>query len=245
MVFFAQIAAGEPDRARCFLSDRFGGVSRPPYAELNLGDHVGDRAEDVEKNRSLLAQRLGLHRSQFVFMQQVHGAEVTVVDHIWTETSATDALVTSRRGLVLVVLSADCVPVVLASTEPALVAVAHSGRRGVVAGVVPATVRALVELGGDPERFSAVIGPAICGPCYEVSERLQGEVTDVVPAAHANTPTGGAALDVRAGVVAQLKAEGVTSIDVDPRCTRESEELYSYRRDGRTGRFAAAAWLPG
>lgn len=239
--------------AWCSFVDRFGGVSRAPYDELNVGDHVGDEPGAVDENRRRLAADLGVGRDRLVFLRQVHGRDVAV----FTEASAghrttagttrgvpqADAAVTTTSGLALVVVVADCAPVVLAADEPAVVAVAHAGRRGLVGGVVSATIQAMSGLGCDPRRLVARIGPAICGACYEVPPHLQAEVAASVPEALATTGSGSPALDIRAGLVAQLRHCGLTSIEVDPRCTQESPELFSHRRDGRTGRSAAVTWL--
>jgi len=110
-------------------------------------------------------------------------------------------------------------------------------------GVVVETVAAMRRLGADPAATAAWVGPAICGRCYEVPAAMQGEVVAVEPAARSTTRAGTPGLDIRAGVVAQLRAAGLTSIEVDPTCTAESDRLYSHRRDGVTGRFAGIAVL--
>jgi len=227
--------------ARYALTDRHGGVSRPPYDALDLGDHVGDDAAAVSENRRLLALELGLDPGTLVFMKQVHGTEVAVVDgppEPGAPPPVADALVTTRPGLGLVVLVADCVPVLLAARRSEVVAVAHAGRRGVAAGVVTATVAAMCELGARPDRVVAVVGPAVCGACYEVPAAMADEVAAVVPSARSTTRDGTRGLDLRAGVVAQLLEAGVETVEADPWCTVESRDLYSHRRDGVTGRFA-------
>jgi YfiH family protein len=227
--------------ARYAFTDRYGGASTAPYAELNLGDHVGDDPAAVDDNRRRLAAALELEPARLVLMRQVHGPAVAVVDgphDPGAPLPAADALVTTSRGLGLVVLVADCVPVLLAARRSDAVAVVHAGRRGVEAGVVPATVAAMQELGARPSRIVAVVGPAVCGRCYEVPRDLADQVAATVPSAAATSATGTPALDLRAGVVAQLLAAGVETIEADPWCTAESPGLFSHRRDGVTGRFA-------
>jgi YfiH family protein len=227
--------------ARYALTDRYGGVSRPPYDALDLGDHVGDDPAAVSENRRLLALELGLDVTDLVLMQQVHGTEVAVVDRApepGEPPPVADALVTTRAGLGLVVLVADCVPVLMAARRSDVVAVAHAGRRGVAAGVVGATVAAMRDLGARPDRIVAVVGPAVCGACYEVPAEMADEVAAVVPSARTTTREGTPGLDLRAGVVAQLVAAGVETVETDAWCTVESPELFSHRRDGVTGRFA-------
>jgi YfiH family protein len=227
--------------ARYAFTDRYGGASTAPYAELNLGDHVGDDPAAVADNRRRVAAAVDLDPARLVLMSQVHGAVVAVVDGPQDPAAPlpeADALVTTASGLGLVVLVADCVPVLLAARRSNAVAVAHAGRRGVEAGVVPATVAAMRDLGARPSRVVAVVGPAVCGRCDEVPRELADQVTAVVPAAAATSATGTPALDLRAAVVAQLLTAGVETIEADPWCTAESPELYSHRRDGVTGRFA-------
>ncbi|MFE1886653.1 peptidoglycan editing factor PgeF [Streptomyces diastatochromogenes] len=227
------------------FTDRWGGVSAAPYEELNLGGAVGDDAAAVRENRELAAKSLGLDAGRVVWMNQVHGADVAVVDAPWGERPVpeVDAIVTARRGLALAVLTADCVPVLLADPVAGVVAAAHAGRPGMVKGIVPAAVRAMTELGAEPGRIVARTGPAVCGRCYEVPEQMRAEVATVEPAAHAETSWGTPAVDVSAGVHAQLDRLGVCDRAQSPVCTLESSDHFSYRRDRTTGRLAGYVWL--
>ncbi|MFF1283706.1 peptidoglycan editing factor PgeF [Streptomyces sp. NPDC058299] len=227
------------------FTDRWGGVSAAPYEELNLGGAVGDAPESVGTNRKLAAESLGLDPVSVVWMRQVHGADVVVVDAPWggRPVPEADAVVTARRGLALAVLTADCVPVLLADPVAGVAAAAHAGRPGMVRGVVPAAVRAMVELGAVPDRIVARTGPAVCGRCYEVPEAMRAEVAAVEPAAHAETSWGTPAVDVAAGVHAQLDRLGVRDRAQSPVCTLESGDHFSYRRDRATGRLAGYVWL--
>ncbi|MBD0708509.1 MULTISPECIES: peptidoglycan editing factor PgeF [unclassified Streptomyces] len=227
------------------FTDRWGGVSAVPYEELNLGGAVGDDPEAVRANRALAAGALGLAPDRVVWMNQVHGAGVAEVDGPWTtgDVPSVDALVTARRGLGLAVLTADCVPVLLADPVAGVVAAAHAGRPGMVAGVVPAALAAMVRLGAEPARVVARTGPAVCGRCYEVPEAMRAEVAAVEPAAWAETSWGTPAVDVAAGVLAQLERLGVADRQASGVCTRESGDHYSYRRDRITGRLAGYVWL--
>ncbi|AYN41805.1 peptidoglycan editing factor PgeF [Streptomyces dangxiongensis] len=227
------------------FTDRWGGVSAAPYEALNLGGAVGDAPESVGTNRELAAESLGLDAASVVWMQQVHGADVVVVDAPWggRPVPEADAVVTARRGLALAVLTADCVPVLLADPVAGVAAAAHAGRPGLVRGIVPAAVRAMVELGAVPDRIVARTGPAVCGRCYEVPEAMRAEVAAVEPAAHAETSWGTPAVDVSAGVHAQLAGLGVCDRAQSPVCTLESQDHFSYRRDRTTGRLAGYVWL--
>ncbi|MGW2049379.1 peptidoglycan editing factor PgeF [Streptomyces sp. NPDC001858] len=227
------------------FTDRWGGVSAAPYEELNLGGAVGDDPDAVRVNRELAATSLGLDPGRVVWMNQVHGNDVAEVEGPWTtrSTPPVDGLVTATRGLALAVLTADCVPVLLADPVAGVVAAAHAGRPGMVKGIVPAAVDAMEALGADPARIVARTGPAVCGRCYEVPKEMRAEVAAVEPAAHAETSWGTPAVDVTAGVHAQLDRLGVHDREHSPVCTRESKDHFSYRRDRSTGRLAGYVWL--
>ncbi|UUU34565.1 peptidoglycan editing factor PgeF [Streptomyces sp. CA-210063] len=227
------------------FTDRWGGVSAAPYEELNLGGAVGDDADAVTTNRELAAKSLGLEPDRVVWMNQVHGADVAVVEGPWgsDDIPSVDAIVTTRRGLALAVLTADCVPVLLTDPVAGVAAAAHAGRPGMVAGVVPAAVRTMTELGADPARIVARTGPAVCGRCYEVPDAMRSDVASVEPAAYAETSWGTPSVDVCAGVHAQLERLGVHDREQSPVCTLESRDHFSYRRDRATGRLAGYVWL--
>ncbi|MEU9465212.1 peptidoglycan editing factor PgeF [Streptomyces avermitilis] len=227
------------------FTDRWGGVSAVPYEELNLGGAVGDDSDAVRTNRELAAKSMGLDPARVVWMNQVHGPAVAVVDEPWgtRPVAEVDAIVTRRRGLALAVLTADCTPVLLADPVAGVAAAAHAGRPGMIAGVVPAVVEAMVGLGADPSRIVARTGPAVCGRCYEVPDAMRAEVAAVEPAAYAETSWGTPAVDVSAGVHAQLERLGVCDREQSPVCTLESGDHFSYRRDRTTGRLAGYVWL--
>jgi YfiH family protein len=227
------------------FTDRWGGVSAVPYEELNLGGAVGDDPGAVQANRELAAKSLGLDAARVVWMNQVHGNDIAEVDGPWTTgpVPPVDGLVTAARGLALAVLTADCVPVLLADPVAGVVAAVHAGRPGMVKRVVPAAVDAMKSLGAEPDRIVARTGPAVCGRCYEVPEAMRAEVAAIEPAAHAETSWGTPAVDVSAGVHAQLERLGVHDRERSPVCTRESGDHFSYRRDRTTGRLAGYVWL--
>ncbi len=213
------------------VTDRAAGVSTGRYAGLNLGAHVDDAPDAVAENRRRLAERLG---RPVVYMDQCHGAEVAVVDGVPDVPPSCDGLVTRSTQVALAVLVADCVPVLLAATG-GVVAAVHAGRPGLVAGVVPRTLEVMHELGAG--RVDAVVGPSVCGRCYEVPAEMRDVAAQVQPVSATVSWTGTAAVDVAAGVVAQLR-EGGVAVRWVPGCSRERDDLYSYRRDGQTGRFA-------
>jgi polyphenol oxidase len=237
-------AAPPAVRPRRVVTDRRGGRSSSPYDSFNLGAHVGDDPGDVAANRSRVARELGVAEDRLVWMTQVHGTGVTVVDGPQPgPVPDTDALVTSTPGLVLCVLVADCVPILLADHETGVVAAVHAGREGVRQGVVPAALSAMASLGARARHVTALLGPAVCGACYEVPTAMQAEVAAVTPAAAVPTRRGTTGLDLRAGIADVLRKAGIPEVVQDPRCTVEDPLLFSHRRDGVTGRQAGLVWL--
>jgi polyphenol oxidase len=231
-------------RVQWAFTDRHGGTSAAPYDSLNLGGHVGDAPDDVTDNRRHLAEHLGLAPDAVRYMDQVHGDRVAVLTDASTggPFGGTDGLVTARPTLALAVLVADCVPVLLADPDAGVVAAVHAGRPGLRNGVVVRALDAMTTLGADPASTTAWLGPSVCAACYEVPDEMRADVASLVPQAWSTSRKGTAALDLRAGLAAVLADRGVAVAYVGP-CTAESADLYSYRRDGRTGRFAGVVRL--
>jgi polyphenol oxidase len=231
-------------RVRRVVSTRAGGRSRGAFASFNLSAGVGDDVAAVSANRARLRGELGV---PVVFLQQVHGTQVVTVDALpepgAPDVPDTDAAVTALPGVGLAVLAADCVPVLLADPEAGVVGAAHAGRVGAAAGVLPATVAAMAALGARVRAMEVLLGPAVCGGCYEVPADMRDEVGARLPGSAVRTRRGTPGLDLRAGLYRQLTELGVARVGVDPRCTVETADLYSHRRDGRTGRLAAITWF--
>lgn len=232
------------------FTDRHGGFSGGSYASLNLAQEPrhrsGDDAATVEENFRLVSEAFTgrTPAPAVVCMHQVHGCDVAVVEAAPRPGSAlsqVDGLVTSTPGVVLAVRAADCVPILLADVETGVIAAAHAGRPGMVAGIVPAALAQMRARGA--ERIVAWLGPHVCGHCYEVPHQMRAEVAAVVPESYAETSWGTPAVDLGAGVRAQLEDAGAEIIGVG-RCTFEDEDLYSYRRQGpESGRFAGLVWV--
>ncbi|AWB82931.1 peptidoglycan editing factor PgeF [Corynebacterium yudongzhengii] len=228
------------------FTSRAGGASALPYDSFNLGDHVGDDPDNVAANRRRLAEILGLSPERFVWMEQLHTNTVTVVDGPQNQpVPATDAVVTTEKNLALVVLVADCVPVLLADHEAGVIGAAHAGRLGARNGIVGLTVDKMCELGARPEAIQALLGPAASGDYYEVPEEMAADVDKHLPGSATRTKKNTAGLDLRAGIIRQLMARRVTHIDADPRCTISNQDFFSHRREGTTGRQAGVIWLTG
>lgn len=223
------------------LTGRAGGYSTGPFAGLNLGQGLGDDPRAVRRNRDRVAAAAGVGTGRLLFARQVHGTGVAVVTGPWAGAPAeADALVTRTPGLVLGVLVADCVPVLLHAPDEGVVAVAHAGRRGMVDGIVPATVAAMRALGATT--LLATLGPSICARCYEVPAALRAQVAARQPVAASVTWRATPSVDVAAGVLEQL-APVCREVEQVPGCTFERHDLFSYRRERTTGRFAALVWL--
>jgi hypothetical protein len=228
---------------RRVVTTRAGGVSRPPFDSFNLGDHVGDDPDAVRRNRDRLAEVIGLPPECLAWMEQIHGRTVTVVDGpVAGPVPATDALVTTATDLALVVVTADCVPVLLSDDDAGVVAAVHAGRIGARIGIVPQTLDAMIALGAAPERIGAFLGPAAGGTRYEVPAAMRADVEAHLPGSAATTDRGTPSLDLRAGIRRQLLAAGVAGVAVDPRCTISDTTLFSHRRSAPTGRIASVIW---
>lgn len=227
------------------FTSRTGGVSAPPWDELDLAAHVGDDPRQVQTNRALLQQAVG--GAELVLAEQVHGSAVALVVGAppgGRPVGGVDALVTATPGLALVVLAADCLPVLLADAAAGVVAVAHAGRAGLAAGVLQATLAGMAELGARPGDTLAVVGPAVCGACYELPVALADEVGRLVPGSRTSTRRGTPAVDLRAGAAAVLRAAGLGLVRHAGGCTVEQpRRYYSFRRDGVTGRHAGVVRL--
>ncbi|WP_367921058.1 polyphenol oxidase family protein, partial [Nocardioides ginsengisoli] len=210
---------------------RDGGRVEVAFTDASLDLRHDDGVAALERAAGVAIARL----------HQVHGDAVAIVDGPSAAVPTADGQVTASRGVGLMVRVADCVPVVLADAAVGVLGAAHAGRRGVELDVVTRTVERMRELGATEVR--GWIGPHVCGRCYEVPAAMRDEVAAAVPATYAETSWGTPALDLGAGVVAQLAAAGVPA-SVVPGCTLEDPTFHSYRRDGdAAGRFAGLVWL--
>jgi polyphenol oxidase len=227
---------------------RGGGLSGGAYASFNLALHVGDDPEHVRANRALLRAAAKLP-AEPLWLEQVHG--VAVVAHTGDPqlqaTPRADAAVAFEPGRVCVVMTADCLPVVLADRTGTRLGVAHAGWRGLAAGVVEATVRALRVA---PSDLVAWLGPAIGPAAFEVGAEVRDAFLardGVHAAAFERNPGGRYQADLYLLARQVLARAGVASVSGGGRCTsRETAEFFSHRRDdGHTGRMATLAWLDG
>lgn len=229
-----------PARVKALQTTRQGGVSIAPYDGFNLGSHVGDNPLAVARNRVLLNTLLP---SEPVWLEQVHGTVVANADHASCLPQA-DACIARHRAAVCVVMTADCLPVLLCDEAGSVVGAVHAGWKGLAAGVIEATVQAM---GVAPQHLMAWLGPAIGRDSFEVGNDVRTAfVTGQPQAAAAFIPGqhGKWFADIYTLARLRLNALGITKIYGGGRCTyREREQFFSYRRDGVTGRMGAFIWL--
>ena len=231
-----------PRRVRAFVTTREGGVSEGEYASLNLGASAGDKAANVSRNRSIVRSRLPAEPR---WMAQVHGTEVAFLDELGQGVAPkADAAITKSPGVVAGVLTADCMPLFFCDAGGTRVAVAHAGWRGMAAGVIENTVRALAVPPGD---IIVWLGPAIGPAAFEVGPEVREAFVAVDEnAAHAfraHAP-GKFMADLYALGRGRLQRAGVSSIHGGGFCTRtDSARFFSYRRAKASGRMGAFIWM--
>lgn len=231
--------------ARPLLEARVGGARAwcTGRAQGNVGDHVGDVPSVVARNRAALAARIGSPETRgWVWVRQVHGAGVHVATGPGPDPApVADAIVTGVRGLPLAVVTADCAPLVVACDDA--VGVVHAGYRGLAAGAIEAAIASLRDIGTGT--VHAFLGPCIRAPRYEFGpDDLARLVAQFGPGVEGRTHDGKPALDIPAAIRVVLERSGVGELDDCGACTAESDEYFSYRRDGDTGRQATIVVLP-
>ena len=240
---FAPLAPSDRS-ATWAVTGRLGGVSLGSFAGANVADHVGDQSEAVALNRSLLAELVGLTAVNLSFMTPVHGAAVTWVTSAG-DTGECDSLISDTPGIGLVAMGADCAPIGIYGSrtdQSPVIAAVHCGWQGLCLDVVGATLTEMRSAGVND--FHVVIGPTICGNCFKVEQlrldRVAANCSDSVAQAALSTAGG---IDIQAALIAQFQEHGVTC-DLVSECTYENaSELFSYRRDGVTGRQALVLTL--
>jgi len=231
-----------PPTVRALSTFRVGGASQGPYASLNLGDHVDDAPLAVAQNRRTLREAAGLPSEPF-WLTQVHGTQVVDLD-LPGAARLGDAAVTRRPGTVCAILTADCLPVLLAARSGERVGAAHAGWRGLAGGVIEAAVRAL---GCPSKEILAWLGPAIGPVHFEIGAEVREALLDADPeavAAFQPNPRGRFMADLFTLARRRLARVGVEQIYGGGECTyAQPDQYFSHRRDGRTGRQATLIWL--
>ena len=229
-----------PKNVQSLQTTRLGGGSVAPYDSLNLGDHVGDAPLSVARTRMLLNTMLP---SEPVWLEQVHGIRVASADMASCLPQA-DACIARHRDAVCVVMTADCLPLLLCDRQGSVVGAVHAGWKGLAAGVVEASVQAMEA---DPQNLMAWLGPAISQQAFEVGGEVRAVFVSADPLAAAAFIPGRSGkwfADIYALMKLRLIALGITQIYGGGYCTyRDSERFFSYRRDGVTGRMGTFIWL--
>ncbi|MDO4913070.1 MAG: polyphenol oxidase family protein [Bifidobacteriaceae bacterium] len=206
------------------FTTRLGGVSQDDYASLNLGGLGGDNIAHVQRNRASIAHEI---QADLSLVKQVHSARVVDVDEIFKNNTEygfdatgmtddiqveADAQVTSKTNCAIGVFAADCLPVLFADLESGIIGVAHCGRKGLLQGVIENTVNAMLEKGSSRENIVAVIGPCICGNCYEVGDEIADEFEKRFPLTKTTTRFGGTGIDIQEAAMIDLSFAGITKI---------------------------------
>jgi YfiH family protein len=239
---------GAPQQIKTMITNRHGGFSQPPFNGLNLGLHVGDDPATVQKNRDALKAVLP---NEPIWLNQVHGTQVVDADEHGNGVPSADASVTTTPGRVLAIMTADCLPVLLASRDGKVVGAAHAGWRGLAAGVIEQTVALMrskqIQQSQTQIEILAYLGPAIGPHAFEVGS----EVRDIFMA---QNPVSAACFeqlqekgkylaDIYGLACLRLNALGIEHIEGGGECTLQNPDYFSYRRDQETGRMGSFIWI--
>jgi len=229
-----------PPGVRAWQTVRAGGVSRGAWSSLNLGLHVGDDPGDVKQNRELLRAGLALPMAP-LWLDQVHGKRILAVDR--GESGSADGAVTSRSRVVLGVMTADCLPVLLATADGSMVGVAHAGWRGLAAGVL---AEAVAAFGCPPASLMAWLGPAIAQPAFEVGDEVREAFVGADPGADlafSRNARGRWQADLYSLARRALETAGVKTVHGRVDCThRDADRFFSHRREAPCGRMITLIW---
>jgi YfiH family protein len=242
---------GAPEQIKTMITNRHGGLSQAPFDSLNLGLHVGDDSVAVQKNREALKVVLP---NEPIWLNQVHGTQVIDADirNACLDVPSADASVTSTPGQVLAIMTADCLPVLLASSDGKVVGAAHAGWRGLAAGVIEQTVALMRTKQTQNEaqtqsEILAYLGPAIGPHAFEVGS----EVREIFMAQNPSSAAcfeqlqekGQYLADIYGLACLRLNALGIEHIEGGAECTLQNPDYFSYRRDQQTGRMGSFIWI--
>lgn len=240
---------------RHIISTRHGGVSSGGYSALNIAYHVGDNAEAVTENRRILAQAAGYPAEELIAAQQIHGDRLEWVGEKDKGRGAfngagaiadCDGLLVAENNTPVVIMVADCAPVLIVDQRKKMLAAVHAGWRGTVAGIVSAAIIELCNAGSNPVDIRLGIGPTLCINCFEVGEDTARQFTSRFGEKVVTQIAGKVHLNINASIIADAVSVGVTpaQITLCPACTRcKHSTFFSYRyQQGNAGRFALVAW---
>lgn len=242
-----QIFVPYEEQLFCAVSDRHGGVSPAPYDTLNIALHVGDNPKNILRNRTILANRFGYIGENLIYMDQTHSANITVIEHTaYNKIENCDALITDQKNIPLMVMVADCIPVMLYDPAKKVIAAIHAGRNGTFLKIVPKTVAKMQErFESDPKDILAALGPSIHPCCYEVGKDLADITLKNFGKSYITEKEGKHYLDLQKMNFDQLQESGLKAehIEISSICTACTPDYFSYRREGTTGRFAGVIKL--
>ncbi len=243
---------GAPKQIKTMITNRHGGFSQPPFDSLNLGSHVGDDPGVVQKNRDALKSLLP---NEPIWLNQIHGTQVIDADEHGGGVPNADASVTTKSGQVLAIMTADCLPVLLASKDGKVVGAAHAGWRGLAAGVIEQTVALMrakqsnqTQTLAEPQsEIFAYLGPAIGPHAFEVGSEVRDIFIAHNPASAACfeqlQEKGKYLADIYGLAALRLNALGIEHIEGGDECTLQNPDYFSYRRDQKTGRMGSFIWI--
>ncbi len=235
------------DKLFCAVSNRHGGVSPAPCDTLNLALHVGDDPKNVLQNRIILAEEFGYLAENLIYMDQTHSDHIAVIeDTAVNKTPDTDAIITNQRNIPLMVMVADCIPLMLYDPVRSVIAAVHAGRNGTFKAIASKTVQKMQEaFKSDPADILTAMGPAIHVCCYEVGADLADITRKSFGEKYIYDREGSTYLDLQQLNFDQLTDAGVQPehIEITPLCTACNSDYFSYRREGTTGRFAGVIKL--
>jgi len=231
------------------FTDRWGGVSKPPYDELNLALHVGDDPLDVLRNREILSDKANFYIDNLIYMDQTHSDHIKVIKDTFTnKQDDCDSIVTNLPNIPLMVMVADCIPILMYDKEKRVIAAVHAGRNGTFLNIAPKTVSIMIKkFGSNPKDIYIAMGPGIRSCCYEVGEDLANICEKSFGKKYVIKKDKSFYLDLQTLNQDQLIKEGIDpqKIDISKTCTSCDKNYFSYRRDGVTGRFAGVIKLNG
>lgn len=236
-----------PNNVKALYTNRKGGVSNAPYVSFNLATHVNDDLQKVLQNRQTLITQAALPQAPF-WLEQQH-TDVVVLVKTDSDNSAppvADASFTNDRGVVLCVMTADCLPILIANKQGSEVAAVHAGWRGLAQGIIGKTIQ---KMHSQPKDLTVWIGPAISQPFFEVGQEVKAEFLRVNPEyakafIDSKEQNNKCFADLPTIAAMELNNLGVHQVTKSGLCSyAEKEEFFSYRRDGQTGRMASLIWI--
>lgn len=219
----------DDERLIAGFTTKFGGVSSGVYAELNLAMHVGDNANNVEKNRQILCQKIGANR--LIFMDQIHSDKVEALNDINQILDPCDSVFTGISKVGLCVMVADCSPVLIYDKAQDKIAAIHAGRAGIVQKIISKSIE---KMNSNPKNLSVIIGPNISKNCYEIKNLDLGEFNRFIKDSK---------FDMNLAIKDELEGLGVDNYRFLNICSHCDDRFYSYRKNGVTGRFAGFIML--